>query len=201
VPAPGRAAGMEQLRAEQRAWRLAEMRRRLGMTQAEVAQRMGVTQGRVSAIEHAKPGATELRTLAAYVEAVGGPPGDHRRPRRPATRLHRTRQRGSLKNRARQLLNRHCRLAQSLSQRGTRPALRALVLADRRAVGDLQQLAHALPVAGQQLTQVTGCHRERLMLLGQQQASLDHALSSNRCATCSPGSPRASPPPGRREAS
>jgi DNA-binding XRE family transcriptional regulator len=66
------AAGMEQLRAEQRAYRLAEMRRRLGVTQAEVAQRMGVTQGRVSAIEHAKPGATELRTLAAYVEALGG---------------------------------------------------------------------------------------------------------------------------------
>jgi DNA-binding XRE family transcriptional regulator len=66
------AAGMEQLRAEQRAYRLAEMRRRLGVTQAEVAERMGVTQGRVSAIEHAKPGATELRTLAAYVEALGG---------------------------------------------------------------------------------------------------------------------------------
>jgi DNA-binding XRE family transcriptional regulator len=66
------AAGMEQLRAEQRAWRLAEMRRRLGVTQAELAGRMGVSQGRVSAIEHAKPGATELRTLAAYVEALGG---------------------------------------------------------------------------------------------------------------------------------
>ena len=55
------AAGMEQLRAEQRAFRLAEMRRRLG-----------ITQGRVSAIEHAKPGTTELRTLATYVEALGG---------------------------------------------------------------------------------------------------------------------------------
>ena len=55
------AAGMEQLRAEQRAFRLAEMRRRLG-----------ITQSRVSAIEHAKPGTTELRTLAAYVEALGG---------------------------------------------------------------------------------------------------------------------------------
>jgi len=55
------AAGMEQLRAEQRAFRLAEMRRRLGITQAQV-----------SAIEHAKPGTTELRTLAAYVEALGG---------------------------------------------------------------------------------------------------------------------------------
>src|ERR1700685_1725936 len=66
------AAGIEQLRAEQRAFRLAEMRRRLGITQAQVAARMGITQGRVSAIEHAKPGTTELRTLAAYVEALGG---------------------------------------------------------------------------------------------------------------------------------
>ena len=66
------AAGMDQLRAQQRAYRLADMRRRLGITQADVATRMGVTQGRVSAIEHAKPGATELRTLASYVEALGG---------------------------------------------------------------------------------------------------------------------------------
>jgi DNA-binding XRE family transcriptional regulator len=66
------AAGMDQLRAEQRAYRLAEMRRRLGFSQAQVAARMGVTQGRVSAIENARPGATELRTIAAYVEALGG---------------------------------------------------------------------------------------------------------------------------------
>jgi len=33
---------------------------------------VGVTQGRVSAIEHAKPDTTELRTLAAYIEALGG---------------------------------------------------------------------------------------------------------------------------------
>jgi len=71
-PDPADNAGMEQLRAEQRAFRLAEMRRRLGITQAQVAARMGITQGRVSAIEHAKPGTTELRTLAAYVEALGG---------------------------------------------------------------------------------------------------------------------------------
>jgi DNA-binding XRE family transcriptional regulator len=66
------ATGMDQLRAEQRAFRLAEMRRRLGTTQARVATRMGITQGRVSAIEHAKPGTTELRTLAACVEALDG---------------------------------------------------------------------------------------------------------------------------------
>lgn len=55
-----------------RARTLAEQRSRLGLTQAEVAQRMGVRQERVSAIERAQPGATEVRTLAAYVEALGG---------------------------------------------------------------------------------------------------------------------------------
>jgi len=55
------AAGMEQLRAGQRAFRLAEMRRRLGITQAQVASRMGITQGRVSAIEHARPGSSLTR--------------------------------------------------------------------------------------------------------------------------------------------
>jgi DNA-binding XRE family transcriptional regulator len=51
---------------------LAEQRTRLGLTQAQVARRMGVRQERVSAIERAEPGATEIRTLASYVEALGG---------------------------------------------------------------------------------------------------------------------------------
>jgi len=51
---------------------LAEQRTRLGLTQAQVARRMGVRQERVSAIERADPGATEVRTLASYVEALGG---------------------------------------------------------------------------------------------------------------------------------
>ena len=51
---------------------LAEQRTRLGLTQAQVARRMGVRQERVSAIERAEPGATEVRTLASYVEALGG---------------------------------------------------------------------------------------------------------------------------------
>ena len=38
------AAGMKQLRAEQRAFPPAEMRGRLGITQAQVAARMGITQ-------------------------------------------------------------------------------------------------------------------------------------------------------------
>lgn len=55
-----------------RAHRLAEMRKRLGLTQAEVAQRMNVRQERVSAIERAKVDTSELRTLAAYITALGG---------------------------------------------------------------------------------------------------------------------------------
>jgi hypothetical protein len=37
-----------------------------------VAGRLRVRQERVSAIERAEPGATEVRTLAAYVRALGG---------------------------------------------------------------------------------------------------------------------------------
>jgi DNA-binding XRE family transcriptional regulator len=55
-----------------RAHRLAEIRKRLGLTQAEVAQRMNVRQERVSAIERAKVDTSELRTLSAYIKALGG---------------------------------------------------------------------------------------------------------------------------------
>ncbi len=65
-------AGAERLVAENRAHRLAEMRRCLGLTQADVADRMHVRQERVSAIERAGVDASELRTLAAYVKALGG---------------------------------------------------------------------------------------------------------------------------------
>jgi DNA-binding XRE family transcriptional regulator len=51
---------------------LAQQRIQLGLTQAEVAQRMGVPPERVSALEHAEADATEVRTLAAYVAALGG---------------------------------------------------------------------------------------------------------------------------------
>jgi phage shock protein A len=73
---PGRAdefrAGAAALVAASRARTLTEQRIRLGLTQAQVAARMGVRQERVSAIERAEPGATEVRTLAGYVEALGG---------------------------------------------------------------------------------------------------------------------------------
>jgi hypothetical protein len=42
------------------------------LTQAQVAGRLRARQERVSAIECAEPGATEVRTLAAYVRALGG---------------------------------------------------------------------------------------------------------------------------------
>jgi hypothetical protein len=73
---PGRADEIEAaaaaLVARGRARTLAEQRTRLGLTQAQVARRMGVRQERVSAIERAEPGSTEVRTLASYVEALGG---------------------------------------------------------------------------------------------------------------------------------
>lgn len=65
-------AGAEHLIKVSRAYRLAEVRKRLGLSQAEVAERMHVRQERVSAIERAKVTASELRTLAAYIEALGG---------------------------------------------------------------------------------------------------------------------------------
>ena len=58
--------------ARSRAHTLAGARQRMRLTQAQVAQRMNVRQERVSAIERAEPGATEVRTLAAYVAALGG---------------------------------------------------------------------------------------------------------------------------------
>jgi phage shock protein A len=64
--------GAGTLVARSRAHTLAEARQRMRLTQAQVADRMNVRQERVSAMERAEPGATEVRTLAAYVQALGG---------------------------------------------------------------------------------------------------------------------------------
>jgi phage shock protein A len=64
--------GAAALIARHRARTLAQARQLTGLTQAQVAKRMRVRQERVSAIERADPGATEIRTLAAYVAALGG---------------------------------------------------------------------------------------------------------------------------------
>jgi DNA-binding XRE family transcriptional regulator len=73
---PGEGAEVEVgagvLVARDHAHTLAEARQRMRLTQAQVAGRMNVRQERVSAIERAEPGATEVRTLAAYVRALGG---------------------------------------------------------------------------------------------------------------------------------
>jgi hypothetical protein len=73
---PGQAAeveaGASALLARNRARTLAEQRTRLGLTQTEVAGRMGLGQAQVAAIERAEPGTTDVRTLVAYAEALGG---------------------------------------------------------------------------------------------------------------------------------
>jgi hypothetical protein len=65
-------AGAAALVVRNRARTLTELRTGLGLTQAQVAGRMSVRQERVSAIERAAPGAAEVRTLAGYIEALGG---------------------------------------------------------------------------------------------------------------------------------
>lgn len=62
-------AGME---ATLVAYRLAEIRKQLALTQTEVAAEMGVGQRRVSDIERGDVARTEYGTLAAYIEALGG---------------------------------------------------------------------------------------------------------------------------------
>jgi hypothetical protein len=64
--------GADAAAAADRTRTLAELRTHLGLTQAQVAARMNVAQDTVSAIEQAGIGASDVRTLAAYVEAIGG---------------------------------------------------------------------------------------------------------------------------------
>ena len=64
--------GANTLVARNRAHTLAEAREEMRLTQAHVAERMQARLDRVAAIESAEPGATEVRTLAAYVRALGG---------------------------------------------------------------------------------------------------------------------------------
>ena len=71
---PGRVAERERSRAEmragQRGYQLAQLRKNAGLTQVQVAALMGVTQARVSQIEHGK--ITEVDAIRGYVEALGG---------------------------------------------------------------------------------------------------------------------------------
>src|SRR5437762_3367096 len=64
--------GAQEMIAQARAYRLAEVRRRQHTTQSDVAKTMGVTQARVSRIEKGQLSRSEVDTLAAYVQALGG---------------------------------------------------------------------------------------------------------------------------------
>lgn len=65
-------SGAQVLIAQARAFRLAEIRRRQNATQVDIAKAMGVTQARVSRIEKGELSRSEVDTLAAYVQALGG---------------------------------------------------------------------------------------------------------------------------------
>ena len=53
-------------------YRLAQMRKQRGLTQAEVARVMGVSQARVSRMEHGDIERMQVESIAAYVAAIGG---------------------------------------------------------------------------------------------------------------------------------
>ncbi len=58
--------------AQVRAHRLAEVRSATGLNQEELSQRLGISQSRVSRIERGDLEKTELATLRAFVQALGG---------------------------------------------------------------------------------------------------------------------------------
>jgi DNA-binding XRE family transcriptional regulator len=66
------AALKDEARAEQRAYRLAEVRRQHGMTQLQLADSLHVSQAAVSSIERGELSRSELSTIRKYVEALGG---------------------------------------------------------------------------------------------------------------------------------
>jgi predicted XRE-type DNA-binding protein len=61
-----------QMRAEVRAYKLAEIRKARRLTQKQIAAQLGVTKARVSQIEHGQCERAAIQGLALYVEALGG---------------------------------------------------------------------------------------------------------------------------------
>lgn len=61
---------VEQMLDEARGWRLAEMRKRRGLTQEQVATRMGISVARVSQIEGGD--VSTQGVLNRYITALGG---------------------------------------------------------------------------------------------------------------------------------
>lgn len=62
----------DEILAGSRANRLADLRKQTGLTQEELAERIGVDQPRVSRMERGDLSRTEVGSLAAYAEAMGG---------------------------------------------------------------------------------------------------------------------------------
>lgn len=60
------------MEAEERAYRLREIREEQGVTQKELAERMAITQPTISALEAGDLDRSGLATLRSYVEALGG---------------------------------------------------------------------------------------------------------------------------------
>src|SRR5215470_14873678 len=66
------AALKDEVRAEQRAFRLAEVRQQQGLTQIQLAETLHISQAAVSSIERGELSRSELSTIRKYVEALGG---------------------------------------------------------------------------------------------------------------------------------
>lgn len=60
------------MRAEVRAYRLRELRKQAGLTQAQLAERIGVGQRQVSKLESGDIENAKISTIRHYLEAVGG---------------------------------------------------------------------------------------------------------------------------------
>lgn len=62
----------EELLAEVRAFKLAELRSAVGLSQQDIADQLQVSQSRISRIEHGELDKTELVTLRKFARALGG---------------------------------------------------------------------------------------------------------------------------------
>lgn len=60
------------LDAEERAFKLREIRESQGVTQKELAERLALTQPTISALEAGDMSRSGLATLKSYIEALGG---------------------------------------------------------------------------------------------------------------------------------
>jgi predicted transcriptional regulator len=62
----------KRLLSEMRAHRLAELRKAYGLNQEEMAERLRISQSRVSRIERGQLEQSQVATLKAYIESLGG---------------------------------------------------------------------------------------------------------------------------------